>query len=333
MQEIANSSRFNETRKARAWVFVAVLGLGALLGYVLWSGTWATGGNERSPAVNGGALTSADTRWPGAWANLLCSPDTTDRCADPDHAPRWPAELPGGLDEAARTRLAQHPWAGGGAVDGEPPMHRLVGAYRGQLARQDGLQDAGPREVALLVYASQSDNNRCHACAPWGSFFQFEREPSMPGTGALPAAAQGADQPAAAWRLVRVAVGQQPVGMWGAMAPLHVLPVSHQALGVWFVASDMAQGINSEALLAYAWVGDDWRQVLYVPTGESDGNAEDELSWQAHWRLTHDEGGARLLDMATRFSPGAHDWAKTQGHEPPQGRWRFDGQAFVRPAP
>lgn len=301
-----------------AW---AALGIVALLGYLLWSGTWATGGSERSPAEEGAALTSADTHWPGEWANLLCPPDST-ACADPDHAPTWPVDVPSALDETARARLAQHPWQAAGAVDGKPlvleqdtPVHKLVGVYRGQRAPREGLQSTGSREVALLVYASQAHDNDCHACAPWGSFFQFEQVPSTP---------------APAWQLVHAAVGQEPVGSWGAMAPVHVLPLSHQALGVWFVASYMAQGFNSEALLVYSWVGEDWRQVFYASTGETDGNAEDDLSWQAYWRLSHDAGGVLTLDMATRFSPGAQDWAKAQGHESPQGRWRFDGRALSR---
>lgn len=331
MHQHPRSSSAVRSRTVGLWRLVWVaLGVGALLGYLLWSGRWANGWNERGwsgsgPAQEGAALTSSDAHWPGEWANLLCPPDST-ACADPDHAPTWPVDVPSALDETARARLAQHPWQAAGAQDGskplgreqDTPVHKLVGVYRGQRAPLEGLQSTGPREVALLVYASQAHDNDCHACAPWGSFFQFEQVPSTP---------------APAWQLVHAAVGQETVGSWGAMAPVHVLPLSHQALGVWFVASYMAQGFNSEALLAYTWVGEDWRQVFYASTGESDGNAEDDLSWQAQWRLTYDESGALTLDMATRFSPGAQDWAKAQGHEPPQGRWRFDGRALSRLSP
>lgn len=150
-------------------------------------------------------------------------------------------------------------------VDLCTPVHTIVGQYN-LLYRN--------RETLIVATASIEKESNCHACAPYLSFFEFEKRPN-------------------GWKLVNSYIAALRWGQWGKIEPneLKVYVIGNNLYGIQVDGAGMSQGSLVGNMSIYTQVGDSLHEVLTFQTIESnaqartDENRIPETFWESHIKV------------------------------------------------
>jgi hypothetical protein len=127
---------------------------------------------------------------------------------------------------------------------GAPPYtHELLGEYN--LLYKD-------RQSIILAIKTKPLNYECHACAPYLSFFEFEK------------ISKG-------WKLIGSDVAAIQTGSWGDISSdLTMRVIGTNQYGVFLEGGYTAQGHTNTSVDLYTRIGDRFRNILSVATSEDD---------------------------------------------------------------
>lgn len=123
------------------------------------------------------------------------------------------------------------------------------------------------REVNLILIASISENDDCHACSPHINLFEFERRKG-------------------GWALVQSDIAAFQWGSWGSMDAAHVKvqPIGNNVYGVFFELGYTQGGYTDLAVAVWAKLADSYRKILHIPSGQSDSGKPPEESGNINWK-------------------------------------------------
>lgn len=190
----------------------------------------------------------------------------------------------------------------------ETPDHVSINVY--SLIYRDG------KEGRVLVYASTPLGNDCHACAPYLSFFEF-------------------DKVIGGWDLSTFSIAAVQDGAWGEPPMIAVQLIADARYGVLLKSSDMAQGWGVTTLKIYTKLGDSFDEVLELMYEQHN---PDGLGWKSElafrpsaapfYEIDVRRSGnlMKFLEGPDRYREGVADWS---GNVRPADTLRFDGRRYT----
>ncbi len=232
-----------------------------------------------------------------------------------------PVEIQGKWDgnqakAIAVAKLQRHDWKNLLAEKGncwQPPpyRHELLGEYA--LVYKD-------RQGTVLAFQTMPENFECHACAPYLSFFEFEKRPR-------------------GWNLVGSEISVLRNGAWGYFPKEHISirVIADNLFGVFLEDYYMAQGQSVSGVTAYARIGDSFCEILDLALGENGIFGEETWYWSSTITIVPTSTG--LYDIVVERtgdlkwvngSDEREDDAADGGIIRPRDVFRFNGRRYVR---
>jgi hypothetical protein len=198
---------------------------------------------------------------------------------------------------------------------GTPPyIHTSLGVFN--LLYKD-------HQSTVLAYQTAPQDYGCHACAPFLSFFEFEKR-------------------SLGWKLVDSEVAAVQEGSWGGFAKenISVRVIGDDLYGVFLEDGYLAQGYSFEWTTVFARIGDSFHPILKLMLSESSGGAEDPAT--TDWSSTIDikpattglydivverKGKLRWIDGTEELK---RDTADADGNVHATDTFKFDGVRYAR---
>lgn len=197
---------------------------------------------------------------------------------------------------------------------GPPPFtHELVGEYN--LLYKD-------RQTIILSITTQPLDFECHACAPYLSFFEFEKR-------------------SRGWRLIHSDIAAIQSGSWGGFFShnLSIRVIGSNQYGVFIEDGYTAQGQTTAGTVLYSRIGDRFRQILSLATYESTSMLIDEgESWNSTITLIPTDMGFYDILVERQGNLRWHningemieDIGDKKGNIRPKDIFKFDGSVYRR---
>ncbi len=228
-----------------------------------------------------------------------------------------PVEITGQWDQVKARQLVQSQlrstkWSGIDKDLEAPLEHTEVGQYSLLYRNREGL---------VLAYSTITRESVCHACAPYLSFFEFEKRPK-------------------GWKQIGSYIAVRQDGSWGSPPKMSVAVIADDRFGVMLETGYMAQGWIVGATSIHTKMGDSFREVLSLMTNQA---APDERAWdstitfkptttglydiEVNRKGQHGPKDLVWLDGNDKFKPDVSDH---NGNIRPRDVFRFDGQAYRR---
>lgn len=225
----------------------------------------------------------------------------------PDIAGRW--EL-AAATQIAKTHLAAENWSATSPDMEEPLIHKLVGDY--SLVHKN-------KEGVVLVFSTITEGHDCHACAPYLSFFEFEKRE-------------------AGWDLITSDVGAYQAGSWGEAPNLSVHVVAEDKYGVFMKDGYTAQGWSVCSTSIHARIGDTFREIMLLITAQSDPEGR---AWDSKLTMLPTSTGFYNIEVQRWGENGPEDLIYMEGNIDlksdvagydekikPHDIFKFDGQRY-----
>lgn len=234
------------------------------------------------------------------------------------HAAKEKIDVPGRWDlkvarELANKQLALN-WKFVASNMEEPITHGFVDDYS---------LIYGSKEGIVLIFSSITEGLDCHACAPYLSFFEFEKHE-------------------AGWKLTTSDIGVCIAGSWGKPPVLSASVVGENKYGVFMQDCYMAQGWSVCATSIHTRIGDTFKEVLKIITSQSD---PDGRGWNSKIELRPTPTGLFDIEFHRWGEHGAVDLVFMEGNPEMRpdvsehdGRirsedvFKFDGKRYRRTA-
>ncbi len=172
---------------------------------------------------------------------------------------------------------------------GDPPYeHKLLDEYH--LVYENG-------QAIVLAYQTRPVGFECHACAPYLSFFEFEK------------LSHG-------WKLIDSEIAAVQIGSWGNFPAegMSVRVIANNLYGVFLESNYMAQGYTSGSVTLFARIGDSFREILNLQL--SQGNP-DGYGWSSTYTMESTSTGFYEIFVKRKGNYGAKNlkWINGNGLE------------------
>jgi hypothetical protein len=179
------------------------------------------------------------------------------------------------------------------------------------------------RQAIVLTFQTKSKDFECHACAPYLSFFEFEKRPR-------------------GWKLTSSEIAAVQIGAWGEFRPdaISVRVIGDNLYGVFLESGYMAQGQTVSDVTLFARIGDSFREILTLALGEggdSSGNWSSTINIKPTTTGLYDiiverkgYGGPQDLKWVNGADELKADAADQNGNVRPEDIFKFDGRRYVR---
>ena len=181
-------------------------------------------------------------------------------------------------------------------------------------------------ESKVLSFTTNTEGLDCHACAPYLSFFEFEKRKR-------------------GWKLVHDDVAAVQFGAWGSFdaSDLSVRVISDNIYGVFLTGGYTAQGVTTQSVSMFARIGDTFRDIFDTETMEENPAEYGGGGWSSTIQIKPVPTGLYDLvvkragdggpnDMRWKNGPDEEkdDIANSDGKIRPLDTFRFDGSRYVR---
>ncbi|EOA06885.1 hypothetical protein HFRIS_001195 [Herbaspirillum frisingense GSF30] len=198
----------------------------------------------------------------------------------------------------------------------DPPFdHDFVGQF---------FQTYKLKEEIVLVFSTITVDLACHACAPYLSFFEFVKLED-------------------GWNLKIYDIAAYKAGSWGKPPDLRIKVIGEEKYAVVMEYGDMAQGWTVTITSIHARVGDSFKEIFNLLTGQGypEGNGWTGLisiiptTMGFHDIEVRREGvpgpeNLMFLDSANDFKADVADY---DGKVRASDTFKFDGQRYRRESP
>jgi hypothetical protein len=194
--------------------------------------------------------------------------------------------------------------------------HKLLGEY--SLLYKD-------RQSIVLAFQTAPDGFECHACAPYLSFFEYEKKPK-------------------GWQSINDEVAAVQAGSWGEFSAegLSVRVIADSLYGVFLESGYTAQGHTNIGVTLFARIGDAFRPILDLQLAEG-GFLKDDYGWSSTITMKPTNTGLYDLLVERKGNRGPQDLRWTDGPEErkpdvadndgnvrPADLFKFNGQQYIR---
>lgn len=197
---------------------------------------------------------------------------------------------------------------------GPPPYkHTFVG---------ENSVEANGQQAMLVTFETAPQNFDCHACAPYLSFFEFDKRPN-------------------GWKLADSELGVVQAGNFGSYSAteLSVRALGNNTWGIFVGDGSTNQGVTVEVVRIFAKIDNKLRQVLFIETGESEAGQ----GWKSTITPVPAATGLDDLDIVrTQSDPkdplqwangpeeSMDEVADSSGRIRPHDVFKFNGTRYVR---
>lgn len=179
------------------------------------------------------------------------------------------------------------------------PVHKALGDYN--LIYRN-------REVKIVATSSIREGSDCHACSPYLSFFEFEKEPN-------------------GWKLTTSDLATLKWGQWGRIDDdnVKICVIGDNIYGIELQLTEVHRGIIDQYVVIFTKLGDSFQRVLdieksrAVPQGEY---MENDSSWDTH--IKPQPGTTGFFDILVE-TEGVRKGKSF--HE--RKLFKFDGQKYI----
>lgn len=178
----------------------------------------------------------------------------------------------------------------------------------------------------VLAFKTTPEDFDCHACAPWLSFFEFEK------------VSHG-------WSLTNSEIAVLQRGSWGDFPAewISVRVISDHIYGVFLTSGYTAQGFTTQGVTLYARIGDSFREILSLSTSEDDPPEFGGGGWSSTIEIRPAAAGLYDVVVHRKGKTGPEDLRWVEG--PDEGKddvagdddrirpldvFKFDGRRYVR---
>lgn len=177
------------------------------------------------------------------------------------------------------------------------PPHELIGEYN--LPYRD-------RETYVIAMISGDLGGGCHACAPYLSFFEFEKKE-------------------AGWKLITSDIASSPSGAWGDFDKENfegTKAIGDNKFGIPIAGSSGNNGRETDSISIYTKLGDSFHNVLDINIREDNARADADTDWEAFYDFVPKNTG--LYDVVVKKS------GKIQSKEfSAIINYQFNGQKYI----
>lgn len=195
-----------------------------------------------------------------------------------------------------------------------PMKHALIGSYSLLYKHTESI---------VLAFSSYDSSLPCHPCAPFLSFFEFEKRVS-------------------GWKMSNQEISAVRAGAYGQFWPewLSVHVIGDNRYGVFVYDGSVDQGYTGGSTTVFARVGDEFRSVLSMITEQSSPGG---TAWSTIFRSIPTSTGlydievtrvGRRSEKDLVFIDGSDEAkavvAESDGKVRPKDLFRFDGKEYTR---
>ncbi|QQZ27359.1 hypothetical protein HMY34_00520 [Thiothrix subterranea] len=177
------------------------------------------------------------------------------------------------------------------------PPHELIGEYN--LPYRD-------RETYVLAMVSGDLGGSCHACAPYLSFFEFEKKE-------------------AGWKLITSDIASSPSGAWGSFDKEDfggTKAIGDNKFGIPIAGSFMNHGRTTDSVSIYTKLGDSFHNVLDINIREDNGGADADTDWEASYDFVLKNTGLYDVVVKKNGEIQSKEFSATISYE-------FNGQKYI----
>jgi len=195
-------------------------------------------------------------------------------------------------------------------------QHALVGEFNLVYSLSEGM---------ILVYASKNDGDDCHACAPYLSFFEFDKNDKK-------------------WVLMKTTIAGIHDGAFGEPPFVNVFPIANDKYGVFLELNEIHQGWTVGGTRIFTQMGDSFREVFHIITSQGKPEGTSGFSsWHSVLALKPTITGLYDIEVTRKGARGPKDLvfmdgrdelkdaiANSDGNVRPYDLYKFNGQRYVR---